>query len=72
VEIARLLKALTESGALAPLRQQHPGVDDTWWLLNGRRTAGGICQRSPRPAAATLAYLEILLEESQIGPRRPP
>ena len=51
---------------LEALRQQHPKIEETWWLLNGRRSAREVCERSPFPPEAVLAYLELLHAEDKI------
>jgi hypothetical protein len=51
---------------LESLCQQYPKIEETWWLLNGRRTAGEICARSSLPAEAILDYLDLLLAEDKV------
>jgi hypothetical protein len=51
---------------LAALQQEYPKIEDTWWLLNGRRTAAEVCARSPHDPQAVLSYLSLLLAEARI------
>jgi hypothetical protein len=50
---------------LESLCQRYPKIEETWWLLNGRRTAGEVCARSSFPAEAILDYLDLLLAEDK-------
>jgi hypothetical protein len=52
--------------SLAALRQEHPGIENVWWLLNGRRTAHEVCARSSLPAETVAEYLDLLQSEARI------
>ena len=62
------LDQLSDEGQqrLEALRQQQPKIEETWWLLNGRRSTREVCERSPLPPEAVLAYLALLHAEDKI------
>ncbi len=51
---------------LNALIKHNSGIESVWWLINGRRTARQICQRTELPAAAVLDYLGLMRNEAKI------
>ena len=48
---------------LEKLRQKTPGIDDVWWLINGRRRVVDICARSAYSEDVTTRYVELMVQE---------